>query len=215
MSRQQEKLIVAMPKGRIFKEAADLLRRAGVNLPPEFEDSRKLIIPVPEAGMDFILAKPTDVPTYVEYGVADIGVVGKDVLIEEDRDVYELLDLNISTCKMAVAGLPDWKDDGNQPRVATKFPRIASTFFREKGQQVEVIKLNGSIELAPIIGLADRIVDIVSTGQTLKENGLVIHEEILPISSRLIANRVSYRMKSEAIDYVYQKFASVVEKKED
>jgi ATP phosphoribosyltransferase len=215
MSRQQEKLIVAMPKGRIFEEAVDLLRRAGVNLPPEFEDSRKLIIPVPEAGMDFILAKPTDVPTYVEYGVADIGVVGKDVLVEEDRDVYELLDLNISKCKMAVAGLPDWKDNGNQPRVATKFPRIASTYFREKGQQVEVIKLNGSIELAPIIGLADRIVDIVSTGQTLKENGLVVHEEIMPISTRLIANRVSYRMKSEAIDYVYQKFASVVEKKED
>lgn len=216
MSRQQQKLIVAMPKGRIFEEAVDLLRRAGVDLPPEFEDSRKLIISAPEAGMDFILAKPTDVPTYVEYGVADIGVVGKDVLVEEDRDVYELLDLNISKCKMVVAGLPDWKDDGSrQPRVATKFPRIASRFFREKGQQVEVIKLNGSIELAPIIGLADRIVDIVSTGRTLKENGLVVHEEIMPISSRLIANRVSYRMKSEAIDYVCQKFASVVESKEE
>lgn len=214
MSRQQEKLIVAMPKGRIFEEAADLLRRAGVPLPPEFDDSRKLIIPVPEAGMDFILAKPTDVPTYVEYGVADIGVVGKDVLLEEDRDVYELLDLQISKCRMCVAGLPDWKDDGNQPRVATKYPRIASKFFREKGQQVEVIKLNGSIELAPLIGLADRIVDIVSTGRTLQENGLVVHEEIVPITTRLIANRVSYRMKSEAIDYVYQKFASVVEKKE-
>lgn len=141
--------------------------------------------------------------------------MGKDVLVEEDRDVYELLDLNISKCKMVVAGLPDWKEDGKQPRVATKFPRIASRFFREKGQQVEVIKLNGSIELAPIIGLADRIVDIVSTGRTLKENGLVVHEEIMPISSRLIANRVSYRMKSEAIDYVYQKFASVVEMKEE
>jgi len=215
MSRQQQKLIVAMPKGRIFEEAVDLLRRAGVDLPPEFEESRKLIVSAPEAGLDFILAKPTDVPTYVEYGVADIGVVGKDVLVEEDRDVYELLDLNISKCKMVVAGLPDWKEDGKQPRVATKFPRIASRFFREKGQQVEVIKLNGSIELAPIIGLADRIVDIVSTGRTLKENGLVVHEEIMPISSRLIANRVSYRMKSEAIDYVYQKFASVVEMKEE
>jgi ATP phosphoribosyltransferase len=209
-----EKLIIAMPKGRIFEEAADLLRRAGVPLPPEFDDSRKLIVPVPEANLDFILAKPTDVPTYVEYGVADIGVVGKDVLLEEDRDVYELLDLNISKCRLAVAGLPGWKPSGGTPRVATKYPRVASKYFREQGQQVEVIKLNGSIELAPLIGLADRIVDIVSTGRTLKENGLVEMEEIAPITTRLIANRVSYRMKSEAIDYIYEKFVSVVEERE-
>ncbi|WCK56899.1 ATP phosphoribosyltransferase [Aneurinibacillus sp. Ricciae_BoGa-3] len=209
-----EKLIIAMPKGRIFEEAADLLRRAGVPLPPEFDDSRKLIVPVPEANMDFILAKPTDVPTYVEYGVADIGVVGKDVLLEEDRDVYELLDLQISRCRISVAGLPGWKPTSSSPRVATKYPRVASKYFREQGQQVEVIKLNGSIELAPLIGLADRIVDIVSTGRTLQENGLVELEEIMPITTRLIANRVSYRMKSNAVDYVYEKFASIVEKGE-
>ncbi|MFT9849541.1 ATP phosphoribosyltransferase [Aneurinibacillus sp. REN35] len=210
----QEKLIIAMPKGRIFEEAADLLRKAGVPLPPEFDDSRKLIVPVPEANLDFILAKPTDVPTYVEYGVADIGVVGKDVLLEEGRNVYELLDLQISRCRISVAGLPDWKPSGTAaPRVATKYPRVASKYFREQGQQVEVIKLNGSIELAPLIGLADRIVDIVSTGRTLKENGLVELEEIMPITTRLIANRVSYRMKNEAVDYIYEKFASIVEER--
>ncbi|MBP1932600.1 ATP phosphoribosyltransferase [Ammoniphilus resinae] len=203
------KLTVAMPKGRIFEEAVELLRKAGLDIPPEFEDSRRLIIPVDEIGIDFILAKPTDVPTYVEYGVADIGVVGKDVLLEEERDVYELLDLKISYCRLSVAGLANWQPT-DSPRVATKYPKVASKYFREKGAQVEVIKLNGSIELAPMIGLADRIVDIVSTGRTLKENGLVELEEITPITSRLIANRVSYRMKSEAIDYVVEKFASVI-----
>ena len=203
------KLTVAMPKGRIFEEAVELLRRAGLSIPPEFEESRKLIISVEEVGMDFILAKPADVPTYVEYGVADIGVVGKDVLLEEERDVYELLDLKISHCRLSVAGLPNWKPT-DAPRVATKFPKVASRYFREQGAQVEIIKLNGSIELAPLIGLADRIVDIVSTGRTLKENGLVELEEIMPITSRLIANRVSYRMKSEAIDFIIDKFASVI-----
>jgi ATP phosphoribosyltransferase len=203
------KLTVAMPKGRIFEEALDLLRKAGMPIPPEFDESRKLIISLEEVGIDFILAKPTDVPTYVEYGVADIGVVGKDVLLEEERDVYELLDLQISHCRLSVAGLPDWKPT-DSPRVATKYPRVASRYFRELGAQVEVIKLNGSIELAPLIGLADRIVDIVSTGRTLKENGLVELESIMPITTRLIANRVSYRMKSKAVDQLVQQFASVI-----
>ncbi|WP_134704494.1 ATP phosphoribosyltransferase [Ammoniphilus sp. YIM 78166] len=203
------RLTVAMPKGRIFEEAVELLREAGLPIPPEFEDSRKLIIPVEEINIDFILAKPTDVPTYVEYGVADIGVVGKDVLLEEERDVYELLDLKISHCRLSVAGLPDWKPT-DAPRVATKYPKVASRYFREQGAQVEVIKLNGSIELAPLIGLADRIVDIVSTGRTLKENGLVELEEMMPITTRLIANRVSYRMKNAEIDYIVDKFASVI-----
>jgi ATP phosphoribosyltransferase len=207
------KLTIAMPKGRIFEEAVDLLRKAGLAIPPEFEDSRRLIIPVEEIGINFILAKPTDVPTYVEYGVADIGVVGKDVLLEEERDVYELLDLQISHCRLSVAGLPDWKPT-EAPRVATKYPRVASRYFREQGAQVEVIKLNGSIELAPLIGLADRIVDIVSTGRTLEENGLVELEQIMPITTRLIANRVSYRMKNEPVDYIVEKFASVLSRGE-
>lgn len=193
-----EILKVAMPKGRIYKQASKLFRQAGLMIPEDFGDSRQLIVPVPEAGMEFILAKPVDVPIYVEYGVADIGVVGKDVLMEDNRDVYELLDLGIARCRMSVIGMPDWKPVIN-PRVATKYPNVASEYFRKKGQQVEVIKLNGSIELAPLIGLADRIVDMVETGQTLKENGLVEMEEMFGVTSRLIANRVSYRMKNEPI----------------
>jgi len=191
-------LRVAMPKGRIYKQASQLFRDAGLPIPTEYDDTRKLIIELPEAKMEFIMAKPVDVPTYVEYGVTDIGIVGKDVLMEENRDVYELLDLGIARCRMSVIALPDWKQ-AIHPRVATKYPNVASAYFRELGQQVEVIKLNGSIELAPMIGLADRIVDMVETGQTLKENGLVEQTEIFEITSRLIANRVSYRMKNERI----------------
>ncbi|AEI38837.1 ATP phosphoribosyltransferase [Paenibacillus mucilaginosus] len=194
----QELLKVAMPKGRIYKQASKLFREAGLAIPDDADDSRKLIIQVPEANMEFIMAKPVDVPTYVEYGVADIGVVGKDVLMEENRDVYELLDLGIARCRMSVIALPDWQPVIN-PRVATKYPNVASQYFREQGQQVEVIKLNGSIELAPMIGLADRIVDMVETGSTIRENGLKEYEQIFSITSRLIANRVSYRMKNNAI----------------
>jgi ATP phosphoribosyltransferase len=196
-----ELLRIAMPKGRIYKKAAQLFQEAGMALPDDMEDSRKLIIPVPEIGVEVIMAKPADVPTYVEYGVTDLGIVGKDVLVEENRDVYELLDLGIARCRMSVIGLPDWKPTLH-PRVATKYPNVASKFFRERGQQVEVIKLNGSIELAPLIGLADRIVDMVETGTTLRENGLVEMETMFHITSRLIANRVSFRMKSDAIQSI-------------
>lgn len=194
----RETIKVAMPKGRIYKQASALFREAGLPISSDFDDTRKLIIPLPEANMEFIMAKPVDVPTYVEYGVADIGIVGKDVLMEENKDVYELLDLGIARCRMSVIGLPNWKPVIH-PRVATKYPNVASAYFRELGQQVDVIKLNGSIELAPLIGLADRIVDMVETGQTLKDNGLVEMEQIFGITSRLIANRVSYRMKHDAI----------------
>lgn len=210
MNEANRALMVAMPKGRIFQEAVALLRKAGYLLPPEFEDSRKLILEVPEANLSFILAKPVDVPTYVEYGVADVGVVGKDILLEEERDVYELLDLKISHCRLSIAGLPDWQPTIS-PRVATKFPRLTSAYFRERGQQVEVIKLNGSIELAPLVGLADRIVDIVSTGRTLQENGLVEMEKMMDISSRLIANRVSYRMQSAEIEGLVSSLRKVIE----
>ncbi|WP_028547076.1 ATP phosphoribosyltransferase [Paenibacillus taiwanensis] len=191
-------LKVAMPKGRIYKQASALFRAAGLSVPEDEDQSRKLIIDIPEARMQFIMAKPVDVPTYVEYGVADIGIVGKDVLMEENKDVYELLDLGIARCRMSVIGLPEWKP-ATHPRVATKYPNVASQYFRERGQQVEVIKLNGSIELAPLIGLADRIVDMVETGTTLRENGLIELQEMFGITSRLIANRVSYRMKNETI----------------
>ena len=207
-------LTIAMPKGRIFEEAVDLLRQAGYQLPPEFDDSRKLIIDVEEENIRFILSKPMDVPTYVEHGVADIGIAGKDTMLEEERDVYEVLDLKISACHLAVAGLPDAKMNDVAPKVATKYPTIASSYFREQGEQVEIIKLNGSIELAPLIGLADRIVDIVSTGRTLRENGLVELEHIQDITSRLIVNPVSYRMKDEVIDDMVERLSSVVGEEE-
>jgi ATP phosphoribosyltransferase len=203
-------LTIAMPKGRIFEEAVELLRKAGYNLPPEFDDSRKLILEVPEENLRFILAKPMDVPTYVEHGVADLGIAGKDVMLEEKRNVYELLDLRISECYLAVAGLPDTKMSNVAPKIATKYPNVASSYFREQGEQVEIIKLNGSIELAPLIGLADRIVDIVSTGRTLKENGLVEYEEIVGITSRLIVNPVSYRMKDDTIEELVTRLTQII-----
>lgn len=195
----KSELTLAIPKGRVFEEAVILFRKAGIPIPKELEtDTRKLIVSIPEWQMSFFLAKPMDVATYVEYGVADAGIVGKDILLEESRDIYELLDLQISACRMSVAGKPDWQLP-IYPRVATKYPRLAKRYFREQGQQVEVIQLNGSIELAPLIGLADRIVDIVSSGQTLRENGLVELETITEITSRLIVNRASYQMKKERI----------------
>ncbi|MGN1399912.1 MAG: ATP phosphoribosyltransferase [Bacillus sp. (in: firmicutes)] len=205
-----EALTVAMPKGRIFRDAVELLRQAGLNLPPEFDENRKLILEVQEENLRFILAKPLDVATYVEHGVADIGIAGKDVMMEEERDVYELLDLKISPCYLAVAGLPDTTLSSVAPKVASKYPNVASSFFREQGEQVEIIKLNGSIELAPLIGLAERIVDIVSSGQTLKENGLVEYEKIAEITSRLIANPVSYRLKEGRIAELTKKLATVI-----
>ncbi|MBB3129810.1 ATP phosphoribosyltransferase [Paenibacillus rhizosphaerae] len=204
-----ETLKVAMPKGRIYKKASALFREAGLPIPEEVDESRKLVIPLPDLDMEFILAKPVDVPTFVEYGAADIGIVGKDVLMEENRDVYELLDLGIARCRMSVIGLPDWKP-GIQQRVATKYPNVASQYFREQGQQVEVIKLNGSIELAPLIGLSDRIVDMVETGQTLRENGLVEMNSIFEITSRLVANRVSYRMKNGQIQSLCDRLQKVI-----
>jgi ATP phosphoribosyltransferase len=206
---------MAMPKGRIFEEAVDLLRQAGYPLPPEFDESRKLIIDVPEAGLRFILAKPMDVPTYVEHGVADIGIAGKDVMLEEERDVYEVLDLNISACYLAVAGLPGGNNERIAPKIASKYPNVAAHYFREQGQQVEVIKLNGSIELAPLIGLADHIVDIVSTGRTLKENGLVELERIADITSRLIVNPASYRLHAVRINEMVERLRTLVESKGD
>ncbi|MDE3840099.1 ATP phosphoribosyltransferase [Bacillus methanolicus] len=206
-----ELVTVAMPKGRIFEEAVELLRMAGYRLPPEFEDSRKLIIDVEEEQMRFILAKPMDVVTYVEHGVADLGIAGKDVMLEEERDVYELLDLKISHCYLAVAGLPNTKMNDVAPKIATKYPNVAAAYFREQGEQVEIIKLNGSIELAPLIGLSDRIVDIVSTGRTLKENGLVEYERIVDITSRLVVNPVSYRMKDERISELVERLSTVIE----
>lgn len=205
-------LTIAMPKGRILEEAAELMKQSGYQLPDELESTRKLIIEIPEENMRFFLAKPMDVATYVEHGVADIGIAGKDVLLEEERDVYELLDLKISPCYLAVAGLPNTSLNDVAPKIATKYPTVAAAYFREKGEQVEIIKLNGSIELAPLIGLSDRIVDIVSTGRTLRENGLVEYETIVNVTSRLVANPVSYRMKSKEITALVNRLTDTIEK---
>lgn len=203
-------LTIAMPKGRIFEEAVELMKSAGFQIPDEMEESRKLIVEVPEENIRFILSKPMDVPVYVEHGVADIGVAGKDVLLEQNRSVMELLDLGISYCYLATAGLPNTQMNEVAPRIATKYPVIATSFYKEKGEQVEIIGLNGSIELAPMIGLADRIVDIVSTGRTLKENGLVEYEKIADITSRLIANPVAYRLKQHRILDLTKRLRQVV-----
>lgn len=209
-----EYLTIAMPKGRIFKEAVELMKSAGFQLPDEMEDSRKLIVEVPEEQLRFILSKPMDVPVYVEHGVADMGVAGKDVLLEQNRSVMELLDLGISYCYLATAGLPNTTLNDVAPRIATKYPVIATSFYKEKGEQVEIIGLNGSIELAPMIGLADRIVDIVSTGRTLKENGLIEYEKIVDITSRVIANPVAYRLKQQRILELTKRLRRVVEEGE-
>lgn len=205
-----EQLTIALSKGRIMEDTLALMREAGIPVPEDIEESRKLILYSPDQSMRFILAKPVDVPTYVEYGVADIGVVGKDVLLEAGRDLYELLDLGIGKCRMCVCGLPD-EEGRHVSRVASKYPRIATEHFRNKGRQVEVIFLNGSVELAPLIGLAERIVDLVETGRTLKENGLVIHEEIMKISTRVVANRMSFRLKSAQIDDMIARLRQAVE----
>ncbi|WP_347862416.1 ATP phosphoribosyltransferase [Salimicrobium sp. PL1-032A] len=203
-------LTIAMPKGRIFEEAAELLRHAGYDVGSGAEESRKLILEFPEQNINVMMAKPMDVVTYVEYGAADIGIAGKDVLLEQDRDVYEVLDLKISPCYIAVAGLPDQPLSRIAPKIATKYPKVASDYYREQGEQIEIIPLNGSIELAPLIGLSDRIVDIVSSGRTLKENGLVEYEKITDITSRLIVNPVSYRTKSDRIDPLIEKMGEQV-----
>lgn len=204
-------LTIAMPKGRIFQEALQLLRKANIPIPDRFEeDSRKLILHLPEADMKLFMAKPVDVPTYVEHGTADLGIVGKDVLLEKARDVYELLDLKISPCRISVAGLPDWKP-ALHPKVASKYPNIAEKYFKSRGEQVEIIHLNGSVELAPMIGLADRIVDIVSTGRTLRENGLIEMEVISTITTRLIGNRASYRLKDQSIHQLCEQLSNVIQ----
>lgn len=204
-------ITIAMPKGRIFGDACRLLRKAGFALPETFETTRKLIFDLEDEPFRFILAKPVDVPTYVEYGAVDIGIAGKDVLLESGRDVYEMVDLGISKCHMAVAGLPEHRGTHPFLKIATKYPHIASDYYRKRGEQVELIALNGSIELAPIVGLADAIVDIVSTGRTLKENGLVEFDRLMDISSRLIVNPVSYRMKKQAIDRIIEKIIGITE----
>lgn len=196
-------LNVALPKGRLGEKVYATFAAAGFPCPELLEESRKLIFENKEAGVRYFWVKPSDVAIYVERGAADIGVAGKDILLEYAPDVYELSDLGLGVCRMAVAAPREWRDNTDRTlRVATKFSNIAGKYYREKGRDIDIIHLNGSIEIAPILGLSDVIVDIVETGTTLKENNLEVFETIVPISARLIANKSSFKFKSEQIERV-------------
>ncbi len=196
-------LSVALPKGRLGEKVYDMFERAGFECPSVKENSRKLIFENPQKFVRFFWVKPSDVAIYVERGAADVGVVGKDILLEYEPNIYELLDLNLGKCRMAVAGKKDFRDDGQSTlRVATKFSNVAKRYYDQMGRDIDIIHLNGSIELAPILNMADVIVDIVETGTTLKENNLEVLETIFPISARFIANKSSYKFKGEIINKV-------------
>ena len=202
---------IALPKGRLGEQVYDMFERSGCGCPGIREDSRKLVFENEENGLRFFWVKPSDVAIYVERGAADMGVAGKDILLEYSPDVYELCDLGIGRCRMCVAGREEqWRRTGT-PRVATKFPNIATRYFSGQGRAIDIIKLNGSIELAPIIGLSDVIVDIVETGTTLRENDLRVLETILPISARLFANKASFKFKYEGISRLAKLIAGAAE----
>lgn len=193
---------LALAKGRLAEETLKLLERAGICCPELKEKSRKLVFRDQSGMYEFIMVKPSDVPTYVDYGVADVGVAGKDTLLEENRPLYEVLDLGFGKCRMCVAGFPDRREDkitASRFRVATKYPAIARRYYEERGENVEIIKLNGSVELGPLVGLSDVIVDIVESGATLRANGLDVLETVCDISARLVVNRVSLKTKGEDV----------------
>lgn len=193
-------LVVALPKGRLSEKIYKLFKRTGYECPEIESDSRKLIFVNDEKGISFVLVKPSDVGIYVERGAADIGIVGKDTLMESCPDVYELLDMNKGVCRLCVAAKRGWRDSGQGVlRVATKYPNIAKGYFAKKSRRIEIIKLSGSIELAPLLGLSDVIFDIVETGATLKENDLVVTEEAAYSSARLVANKSSFHFRHEEI----------------
>ena len=203
MQTHDTMLNVALPKGRLGERVYAMFEAAGFPCPSIKENNRKLIFENPECGVRYFWVKPSDVAIYVERGAADIGVAGKDILLEYEPDVYELMDLGIGKCRMAVAAPVGFRDDVRRTlKVATKFSRIARTYYASKGRDIDIIHLNGSIEIAPILGLSDVIVDIVETGTTLKENNLAVFEEILPISARLIANKAGFKFKSQTIETV-------------
>lgn len=208
-------LTIALAKGRLALNSLDILEKIGISC-DEIRDksSRKLIFTNEELKLRFFLAKASDIPTYVEYGAADIGIVGKDTILEESRKMYEVIDLGIGRCRMCVAGPASAKEllqHGELIRVATKYPAIAKDYFyNKKHQTVEIIKLNGSIELAPIVGLSEVIVDIVETGSTLRENGLEVLEEICSLSARMVVNEVSMKMEHERITRIIRELKEVV-----
>ena len=204
---------VALPKGRLGEKVYDMFEKSGYECPSIKEVNRKLIFENEEAGVRYFWVKPSDVAIYVERGAADIGVAGKDILLEYAPDVYELLDMNIGKCRMCVAAPDVFRDNPEKTlRVATKFVNIARAHYAKKGRDIEICKLNGSIEIAPILGMTDVIVDIVETGTTLKENNLEVIESIIPISARLVANKASTKFKNEQIADIRRKLQEVIEK---
>jgi len=204
-------LNIALPKGRLGERVYDMFENAGFSCPSIRETNRKLIFENEEIHVRYFWVKPSDVAIYVERGAADVGVAGKDILLEYEPDVYELLDMKTGKCRMAVAAKKGFHDDTQRTlRVATKFSNIASRFYLSKSRNIDIIRLNGSIELAPILGLSDVIVDIVETGTTLKENNLEVVEEIVPVSARLISNKASYKFKNERISRILRELSGQV-----
>ena len=205
-------LNIALPKGRLGEKVYAMFEKAGFGCPSILEESRKLIFENEEAGVRYFWVKPSDVAIYVERGAADIGVAGKDILLEYTPDVYELLDLKLGKCSMCVAAKKGFSDDRNRTlTVATKFTNIAKAHYAAEGRDIDIIHLNGSIEIAPILGLSDVIVDIVETGTTLKENDLEVVERFVPISARLIANKSGFKFKTERIEQLRKSLAKLVE----
>ena len=204
-------LNVALPKGRLGSKVYSMFEKAGFECPSIKENNRKLIFENKECGVRYFWVKPSDVAIYVERGAADIGVAGKDILLEYQPDIYELLDLKTGICRMAVAAKQDFRDNPQRPlKVATKFTNIAKNYYASIGRDIDIIHLNGSIEIAPILGLSDVIVDIVETGTTLKENKLEVFETIVPISARLICNKASFKFKNEPIEQILKSLTDQV-----
>lgn len=205
---------IALPKGRLGEKAYAIFEEAGYECPSIHEESRKLIFENAEVGVRYFWVKPSDVVIYVERGAADIGIAGKDIILEYSPDIYELLDLGMGKCRMAVAAKKDFCDRRDRTlRVATKFPNIARDYYNKQSREIDIIKLNGSIELAPILDLSDVIVDIVETGKTLYENDLEPKQDIVQISARLVSNKVSYKFKNSQITEICEKIADVLASK--
>ncbi len=209
-------ITVALAKGRLAEKTVEILEKCGINCGPLKADTRKLVLFDAENKYRFIFVKPADVPTYIERGAADIGVVGKDTLLEESKDIYEMLDLKFGACKMCVAGFKERKDSitQNNLRVASKYVNVAKDFYASKGVDVDIVKLTGSVELGPVIGLTDVIVDIVESGKTLEANGLVVLEEICRLSARLVVNKVSLKTRKDEIMPLIAKISEVIDKEE-
>ena len=211
-------LTFALTKGRLADQTLALLAGCGIRCEDSWEDSRKLVFTDPKHHVRFFMAKAADVPTYVEQGAADIGIVGKDVLLEEQKDLYEVLDLGFGKCRMAVAGFPEGEALLRQRgdfRVGSKYPEIARRYFLDRHQQPQILKLNGSVELAPIVGLAAVIVDIVETGSTLKANGLVVLDAFLEISARMVVNKASMKLHAERINELIRRMSEALTRMED